>query len=263
MIWLASFPRSGNTFFRIVLHEVYGIASSTFHQETAYRVDADYDRYAVVKTHLLPQQLVPDDPAIPAVYLVRDGRDALVSIAHHRKDIVAPGSDFEMNLQEAIIAAEGSFFGGWSHNVACWLQRAAIVIRFEELIADPIACVERLRPILDLPEPQVEKLPTFQDLKTKPMPYGSGRRHRFPLTEQAKRRQFFFRRGKVGAWREEMPYALYCLFWKRHGDIMQQLGYPQATFPDVVRMGVRHPFGLFDTEKFKDNRLWNTRKRKF
>ena len=39
MIWLASYPRSGNTFFRIVLSEVYGIESSTFHHESDYPVD--------------------------------------------------------------------------------------------------------------------------------------------------------------------------------------------------------------------------------
>ena len=30
MLWLASFPRSGNTFFRIILHEVYGVETTEF-----------------------------------------------------------------------------------------------------------------------------------------------------------------------------------------------------------------------------------------
>ena len=82
MIWLASFPRSGNTFFRIILYEVYGIESSAFHRDPNRKLNLHYDRYPVVKTHLLPNQLIPDDSNIPAVYLVRDGRDALVSMAH-------------------------------------------------------------------------------------------------------------------------------------------------------------------------------------
>ncbi|HRW76650.1 MAG TPA: sulfotransferase domain-containing protein, partial [Saprospiraceae bacterium] len=98
MIWLASFPRSGNTFFRNVLYEVYGIESSTYHQEANYPLEADYDQFDVVKTHLLPSQLVPADPRIKKVYIVREGRDALVSIAHHRKDIVQPGTDYYLNL---------------------------------------------------------------------------------------------------------------------------------------------------------------------
>jgi hypothetical protein len=225
VIWLASFPRSGNTFLRIVLHEVYGVGSSTFHKEPAYPVKPDYDRYAVVKTHLLPQELVPADPAIPAVYIVRDGRDALVSIAHHRSNLVAPGSDLRRNLIEAIVADDGSHFGGWSVNVSQWLRRASLVIRFEDLIRDPIACAERLRPFLDLPAPRRDKLPSFEDLRTKDMPYGSGVQHGFSPEERAFRRRIFFRRGAVGAWKNEMPEELHHLFWKRHGAVMRELGY--------------------------------------
>ena len=93
MIWLASFPRSGSTFLRIVLDQVYGIESSTFHREETYPVDANYTRFPVVKTHLLPGQLAPSDPSIPAVYLVRDGRDCVVSLAHYQQQLIAPESD--------------------------------------------------------------------------------------------------------------------------------------------------------------------------
>jgi len=225
MIWLASFPRSGNTFFRIILHEVYGVESSTFHKEPGYAVDADYDNYPVVKTHLLPRELVPADPKIPAVYIVRDGRDALVSMAHHRKDIVAPGSDYRENLKAAIAAGNGSFFGGWSQNVSAWLKRAAVVIRFEDLVRDPVACAERIRPLIPLPEPRLDKVPSFEDLKTKEMRYGSGSRDKFSEEERKARREKFFRRGEAGSWKEEMPEDLHALFWKLHGGAMGRLGY--------------------------------------
>ncbi|MCP4397066.1 MAG: glycosyltransferase [bacterium] len=228
MIWLASFPRSGNTFLRIILHEVYGLPSSTFHNEPDYAVDPDYTSYPIVKTHLLPHQLVPDDPGIPAVYLVRDGRDALVSIAHHRKDIVAPGSNFEVNLQEAILAERGSFFGGWSQNVLQWEKRASIVIRFEDVIRNPLTCVERLRTVIDLPEPQRDKLPTFEELQHKDMPYGSGVKRKLPVEERERRRQKFFRRGQIDTWKDEMPYELHELFWKLHGHAMEQFGYEKG-----------------------------------
>ncbi len=225
MIWLASYPRSGNTFFRIVLDEVYGIESSTFHRDPQREPEPDYMDYPVVKTHLLPSQLVPDDPSIPAVYLVRDGRDALISMAHQRKDIIEPGTDFEANLREAILAAEGSYFGGWSRNVLEWLERAALVIKFEELIEHPIECMERLHPLIALPPPRVDRLPSFDDLKDKPMKYGSGVESGYASKELARRRTLFFRRGKPGAWRDEMPPDLHRLFWEHHGDAMRALGY--------------------------------------
>lgn len=224
MIWLASFPRSGNTFFRNVLYEVYGLESSTWHLEANYPLEPDYDQFPVVKTHLLPHQLKPADPAIPKVYIVREGRDALVSMAHHRKDIVEPGTDFYVNLLEAILAMDGSYFGGWSENVRQWTAAADIIIRFEDLIADPLREVEKLRTIMDLPDPRVDKLPTFNDLKFGKPQYGSGKKI-LGADDAANMAKVNFRRGKAGSWKDEMPPELEKLFWELHGDQMIALGY--------------------------------------
>ncbi|MCO6484361.1 MAG: glycosyltransferase [Saprospiraceae bacterium] len=224
MIWLASFPRSGNTFFRNVLYEVYGLESSTWHREPQYPLDPAYDRYPVVKTHLLPDQLVPSDPSIPKVYIIREGRDALVSMAHHRKDIIEPGSDYYLNLLEAILAMDGSFFGGWSENVRQWTKAADVIIRFEDLIADPIREVEKLRAVMDLPPPRKEKLPSFADLKFGTPQYGAGRKI-LDDQEVADMARKNFRRGKTGAWKDEMPPELERLFWELHGEQMLALGY--------------------------------------
>lgn len=228
MIWLASFPRSGNTFFRNVLFEVYGIASSTFHRESNYPLEENYFTYPVVKTHLLPGQLAPEGPAIRKVYLVRDGRDALVSLAHHRKDIIEPGTDFHINLLEAILAMEGSFFGGWSENVRQWVDIADIVIRFEDLIRDPIGEVEKLRAVMDLPEPNPEKLPSFQNLKFGKPKYGSGQHFLDDQTQMEDLARKNFRRGKAGGWKDEMPPEYEALFWELHGEVMESLGYQRG-----------------------------------
>jgi glycosyltransferase involved in cell wall biosynthesis len=225
MIWLASFPRSGNTFFRNILYEVYGLSSSTFHQDADYYLDPQYDAFPIVKTHLLPEQLLPADPGIRAVYIIRDGRDAMVSLAHHRKDIVAPGSDFYENLKAAIIAEKGSFFGGWSRNVNEWIQRADIIIRYEDLLADPIGCAERLRTIISLPEPDRSKLPRFEQLKEGVAEYGSGKGRGLDHEQMLDLAKKNFRKGKAGAWKDELPEELAELFWSYHGDTMLHLGY--------------------------------------
>lgn len=227
MIWLASYPRSGNTFFRIVLDEVYGIESSTFPmgQHKQKQPGYDYKNFKVVKTHLVPVQLEPKDRSIPAVYLVRDGRDALISWAHRQVDIVSPGSEFYPTLKSGILAKKGSHWGGgWSQHVNAWLPRADIVIRFEDLITNPIENFEKLRQIMDLPEPKIENLPTFKDLQSKRMKYGSGSSEN-PEEEQNAHRKKFFRKGKVGTWKEEMPEELHELFWVHHGTAMDQMGY--------------------------------------
>ena len=102
MLLLASYPRSGNTFFRNVLREVYGIESSTFHLENEYPLDPNYDKFSVVKTHLLPAQLPLNLKNAPAIYLVRDGRDCAVSMAWYRKQLIEPSSEYERNLIETM-----------------------------------------------------------------------------------------------------------------------------------------------------------------
>lgn len=227
--WIASFPRSGNTYFRNILYYVYGIESGTWHKETAFPVDDDYDQYPFVKTHLLPHELVPDDPSIPAIYLVRDGRDAVVSIAHQRSDLVAPGSDLNENMKEAIVAADGSFFGGWSANVNAWLLRAGLVIRYEDLIRDPQVVFQRVEQYIELPPADWSRLPTFEQLKTGKPKYGGVSKLTDPQFNPEEFSRKFFRKGKSGGWREEMPEDIHDLFWNYHGDTMERMGYEPHT----------------------------------
>src|SRR5262245_5929563 len=95
--WLASYPRSGNSFFRIVLKHLYaiptyeaynldlanpifaGLAEIVGHKPNPATLEemAQSGQHYIVKTHELPR----DD--YPAIYLVRDGRDAIVSHANY------------------------------------------------------------------------------------------------------------------------------------------------------------------------------------
>ncbi len=224
MITLASYPRSGNTFLRNVLFEVYGVRSGTFLLD-GHGPDDRWQDFAVVKTHHLPHELPTELQERPAVYLLRDGRDSLVSFAHHRKDIVAPGSDYRQNLVEAIYAAEGSHFGGWSQHVEEWSKKAAVIIRFEELIEDPIGQCERLRPYLNLPDPELEKLPSFEKLKRGTPEYGAGKEVLKSESEQKQMADKWFRKGKTGSWKEELPEDMLRLFWHMHGETMEVAGY--------------------------------------
>lgn len=239
MIWLASYPRSGNTFLRIILYEVYGIESSAFHINSNRKLALNYSEYEVVKTHLLPDQLIPNDSSIPAVYLMRDGRDSIVSMAHHAIDIVKNGNNLNQIMKEAILAKKGSYFGGWSNNVEAWLRRADVILKFEDMIKEPINSVEKFRKVIDLPKPVVEKLPTFEDLQTKRYKYGS-RSAKKDESQQNEHRKKFFRKGKSGSWREEMPDDLQELFWKHHGKTMKKMGYTEGVMrPSVIRSIIR------------------------
>jgi len=183
--------------------------------------------YPFLKTHFLPADLERGgmDCDAPSIYLIRDGRDAICSMAHHKTDLVDPGTDLYQNMREAIIADQGSYFSGWSSNVEAWLSKADLVIRYEDLIVDPLGQLARLEALIELPDAKPECLPTFESQKhSKPDPeYGA--RSDTLGSASPEYAQKFFRRGQAGAWRDEMPEELQALFWSYHGETMIRLGY--------------------------------------
>ena len=226
IIWLASYPRSGNTFFRVLLNHHYGIHTySIYDDRLLTRRRADWEivghlarpvpipdmieskQTFLVKTHDLPQD------NLPAIYLVRDGRDALVSYAHYVLTFEQQENTqatFHHTLHDLIVY--NNSFGGWGPNVLAWAQRdaPAAIVRFEDLVdsSKPFTilqnALENLGYVNYLPV-VTEEPPSFQELH-KQMPN-------------------FFRKGKIGGWREEMSTDLHALFWEKHGEAMELMGY--------------------------------------
>src|SRR6187401_788141 len=98
IVWIASYPRSGNTFLRAVLHALYRVPTYSIYDDddpVAQRVGpelvgyrrkpndralmADSSEVYLVKTHKRRKI-----DGYRAIYLVRDGRDAVVSHARLR-----------------------------------------------------------------------------------------------------------------------------------------------------------------------------------
>jgi Sulfotransferase domain len=228
IIWLASYPRSGNTMARIVCHKVYGLLSYSLYEERPWEnghenlasvmgsagqvTEAGLDELrrrperCLVKTHGLPL----DDS--PALCLIRDGRDALVSYAHFIRTYeagMAQRFTFEQMLRLLITSRD--HFGGWSDNIKAWRTRTGTVIwlRYEDLIRAPQAQLERvLRQLGVGPSPTDGPPVDFADLN-----------RRWPE---------FFRKGKIGSWREEMNEELHELFWRHHHEPMRWFGYRRS-----------------------------------
>ena len=223
-VWVISFPRSGNTFLRNILYFTHKLASSTYaFKEGGSLLFEDYHSFPVIKSHQLPHEIdsIKQDDFI--IYILRDPRDALISIAHHKKDIVHPGTDFFHNLQEAIIAAEGSYFGGWSNNANSWLDRANMVIRYEDLISNSELILKNIEHELNLNPGNINLVPAFSELKE-----GAGQ-YTDDLdpnnSNWANHANKFFRKGKAGGWKDEFPAELLPLLYSIHGKTMERLGY--------------------------------------
>lgn len=252
-IILASFPRSGNTFLRNVFMDVFGLYTSnnfkvynkglsernklerfrrfkSLSQKGERRLEELNKRYKykIVKSHDLPGQvlhLCNKDTFV--IYIIRDGRDSLVSMAHHRKDIVKPGTDYLLNLKEALRAPMGSYFGGWGRNVEEWSKKADLILYFEELVNKPEKAILKLREALNLPEPDMGKIPTFESQRKGGSHFGGRKRKKLSIEEQDDFNEKFFRSGKQGGWKDEMPEDIQEKFWKKYGKTMTDHAYLQ------------------------------------
>src|SRR6266542_744438 len=134
IIWLASYPRSGNTMFRVVVNRLFALRSYSVYNDRIFEdrpdvadvvghqhFDESVETLALssepclVKTHDLP-----GTDAHPAIYLVRDGRDALVSYAHfvldYERSSQPEDTDFQTVLRNLVVSRD--VFGGWRPNVA-------------------------------------------------------------------------------------------------------------------------------------------------
>lgn len=214
IVWVSSFPRSGNTFLRIILNRLYGVRTSVVYDRdgVAERLGDDLvgyeDRPATydamraspdphfVKTHRRRDDLVDDDDK--AVCLVRDGRDSLVSWARLTSE--KDSSTFATELRAMIDREADVGTGSWGHNVLSWLQPAVphrVMLRYEDLTREPRASVERVMTALlpGLRPRENAPIPTFADLQ-----HVDGT---------------FFRRGRSGTHQDELPDDLHELFWSK------------------------------------------------
>jgi hypothetical protein len=214
IIWLASYPRSGNSYFRVICRTVYNVKTHSIYPEMTPHsgeldlaaAASDGDRW-LVKSHEMP------DDNHPAIYLVRDGRDSLVSYAHWTLaqetgvDHIDHRTRAFQNRLKRIITTNG-YFGGWSANVMAWLDRPSThVVKFEDLISDPINAVGQALDEMGF---------NYQQNKKK------GAAEFAELHEQ---NPVLYRKGVSGAWQTEMKPAITDLFWQYHGEAMRRLGY--------------------------------------
>lgn len=275
IIWLASFPKSGNTWFRIFLANLAagdkgptdindlgergGIASSRYEFEAATLLDSGlishddidrlrprvYERIAAeitqqrwIKVHdaytLTPEgePLLARRAARAAVYLVRDPRDVALSLAHHNNTTIDGAIEF-MNAPGGALCRGRKGMAdqlrqklhGWSGHVTSWLDQTHVpvhLVRYEDLIADPVGQFSRALQSAKRPATQAEieravRHTDFTELQRQESEKG--------FAERTSRTAPFFRVGRVGSWRETLTAQQAREIENCHGAVMARLGY--------------------------------------
>lgn len=220
IVWVASYPRSGNSLVMSTLWGLFGCRTSSVFDETRDIYDdklyqmygyekLSYTRFAYwmfdKKAHFIKTHSTCMD-SLPALYIVRDGRDVMCSFAHFNIAMRRTRLIFDNELHRCI--SNDGF--SWSRRVLWWVRERTkfaqtVVIKFEDLLVHPaLALCEAL-----------------DDLKIDVDIHGSPKT--FNELHKLEPRQF--RSGQSGMWKTEMSETLQELFWVKHGEAMKELGY--------------------------------------
>lgn len=221
IVWLASYPRSGNTFFRVLLNSIFNIKTYSIYDDR-FDIGADKKTADIVghiflpknfdlakarvesevyyiKTHDLPDEKVTTEDKV--IYLVRDGRDAIVSFKHYFKDYF----DLEADYKDLML---GNYtYGAWGSHVKQWLEHQSeqqLLIKFEQLTRQPEQLISVLAAFLQV-SPLQKQVPAFADLK--------------------KINNMFFRQGTIASWQNDLSKEEHDYFWQLNANIMDKLGY--------------------------------------
>jgi hypothetical protein len=212
-VWLASYPRSGNTFARMILNEAFAVKSTSVYelensaiQEVPWlrervgyagdlkSIDLASRQWVAVKTHGYPTDNEP------AIYVVRDGRAAICSYAHW----IQYNSDIEPTIEELI---EGKVWpGSWTDHFNAWNPEHrpnTLLIRYEDLQSRQANVLRRISTFLNVPQrgPVTQQFNELHDLEP-------------TLFRNAS--------NKLNA-EEMLPWE--DLFYGVHGDLMKHLRY--------------------------------------
>jgi hypothetical protein len=221
IIWLASYPRSGNTLLRTILKQTMGLGSYSDEAlraalgltETAESefghipIEEPWEQFyrkasASADVHLVKTHLPPRD-AQPVIYVVRDGRQALVSYDnYHRKFFPEhPGGLMHLVLGD-------DYYGGWSEHHAAWFaeRRPAMLVRYEELVDASAVLLQKIAHFIDHTGPVARWTNPFEKLH--------------------QGNPGFFRQGEV-SWKGAPGWTPLVdgAFFQIHGELMRKLHY--------------------------------------
>lgn len=148
-VWLASYPRSGNTFLRTILWHCFDLPSASVYPNDL-KGNKDLEEYVghieqgpngeipflencipLIKTHKHPTN------DYPAIYVVRDGRAASVSLWKFY--------DWDLSL-DAVIEGRHKY-GTWSSHVHSWspdTRPHTLLLKYEDMVSDLPATLNRI-----------------------------------------------------------------------------------------------------------------------
>jgi len=229
-VFIVGYPKSGNTWFQnLAAGVVHGVIPEfapptlTYHELIPdVHLKRFYKRYSTpmfFKSHHLPK---PEYRRV--IYLLRDGRDAMVSYYHYLAALQR-----QIDFLQMIKTGEGLFPGKWHDHVEAWLanpyQADIMILRYEDLKTNTVEQLERFCAFLGIQRERsflemMARSASFENLRKKEVTVGMGAENKRWI-----KGKFFFRRGAVGSFADEMPETVLQAFLDDAAATLKKLNY--------------------------------------
>ena len=239
-VFLASYPRSGNTWTRFLLTEILSQEAASFDNINQVIPEMGIHARARVRLPNGGRLIKTHEPYRKeyrrAIYLIRDFRDVVLSQYARERELGLYKTEFGKYL-EAYLDGRMSGFGAWQDHLPTWLdsplERSGdlLVIRFEEMRQNPEAAISRIVDFLGLPAEENRVQAAIANNSVERMRAKENAAQKLPKSGGEEGR--FVRKGAVAGWRERFTDEQLRLVDERAGKILVQAGYPLAFATEV------------------------------
>jgi len=224
-IFLVSYPKSGNTWIRFVLANLF-YENDNVNFTNIHKLLPEINRISdhagfegvprIIKSHDIYN---PDYPRV--IYIVRDGRDVYVSYYRYLQENLPPGMTFKAFLLQADMP-----FGRWSGHIVSWCtpQPRIHMVRYEDMHAKPVETIVKLLEFINFKanKSQIEtalKKASFEKMKQIEQVFGRGKYKSGP--------EVFMRGGRIGDWKDHYGEAEKAVFKNTENKALVMLEYEQ------------------------------------
>jgi hypothetical protein len=274
LMWLASYPKSGNTWFRVFLtnllgknekpasindllattiassrqmfDEATGLSSSDLTRDEIEELRPAVYRYVSGNATELSfhkihdaliftsnrEPIVPAEVSVGAIYFVRNPLDLVLSFSNHTGDSIdemiesmnKPGYSFCAKTDKLYNQLEQKLLS-WSMHLQSWVDQDIMpvcLLKYEDMQNDTLASFRKAVVFSGIAASDEEiihalKLSRLEELQKQETEAG--------FRERSPKSKIFFKRGGLGAWKNELSQEQVKRIIGHHYDIMLRMGY--------------------------------------
>lgn len=161
-IWLASFPKSGNTYTRFVFANIINLQVKAYSEINFYNLGKimhedgkdslletwHYQKILpkLIKTHRLPNE-ISWEAGTRSIYIIRDPRDTMLSYYHYLSNRL------KNSLQgtfEELLEHKSWGVGALNSHYEKWIERTDMIVKYEDLMTEPFGVFRSILQYLEV-----------------------------------------------------------------------------------------------------------------